>query len=223
MKSRTASGTGDAAPTLIAPPRPAPPPPPRLPPITRAGRALRRGCTTVLQAGDWLLGLRGRPLTGAVLLAACGQMALMALLTREVPEVAASYPDLRIPGLWLLLTTFVLLLGHLLLGVTTVVLARALGGRGGLHRTPAVLAVLAPLSSLPLLLGGFVAPPESTVVQVLQFGGLAVLAGQLTRHIKHTQDMLWGRAFLSVTLALLGEWQLAHAAVVQAGVHAGML
>ncbi|MDI3419255.1 hypothetical protein [Streptomyces luteolus] len=177
----------------------------------------------MLHAGEWLLGLRGRTLAGAVLLAACGQMVLMALLTREVPEVAASYPDLRVPGLWLLLTTLVLLLGHLLLGVTTVVLARALGGRGGLHRTPAVLAVLAPLSSLPLLLGAFVAPPDSTLVRVLQVGGLVVLAAQLTRHIKRTQDMLWGRALLSVSLALLGEWQLAHAAVVQAGVHAGML
>ncbi|MFM9372487.1 hypothetical protein [Streptomyces sp. Da 82-17] len=184
---------------------------------------MRRALTGVLHAGEWLRGLRGWPLAGAVVLAALGQMALMALLTREVPEVAASYPDLRIPGLWLLLTTLVLLLGHLLLGVTTVVLARALGGRGGLHRTPAVLAVLAPLCSLPLLLGGFVAPPGSTLVQVLQFGGLLVLAAQLTRHIAHTQHMLVGRAFLASTLALLGEWQLAHAAVEQTGAHAGML
>ncbi|MDI3386204.1 hypothetical protein QIS99_08250 [Streptomyces sp. B-S-A8] len=191
--------------------------------ITRTGRALRRGCGAVLRAGEWLLGLRGRPLAGVVLLAACGQMVLMALLTREVPEVAASYPDLRIPGLWLLLTTLVLLLGHLLLGVTTVVLARALGGRGGLHRTPSVLAVLAPLSSLPLLLGAFVARPDSTLVLVLQIGGLLVLATQLTRHVALTQNMLWGRALLSVSLALLGEWQLAHASVVQAGVRAGML
>ncbi|NBE53123.1 hypothetical protein, partial [Streptomyces boluensis] len=198
---------------------PEPPPPPR---ITRVGRALRQGGADLLNAGEWLRGLGALTLTGAVLLAAGGQLALMALATREVPEIAASYPDLRIPGLWLLLTTLVLLLGHLLLGVTTVVLARALGGRGGLHRTPATLAVLGPLTSLPLLLGSFVAPPGSTLLQVLQAGGLLLLAGQLTRHIRHTQDMLVGRAFLACTLALLGEWQLAQGAVARAGLHAGV-
>lgn len=222
MNSRSAPGSGDAAPTLIARPRPLPPPPPRFSWITRAGRALRRGGRASLHAGEWLHGLGGWTLTAAVLLATGGQMALMALATREVPEITAAYPDLRVPGLWLLLTTLVLLLGHLLLGVTTVVLARALGGHGGLHRTPAVLAVLAPLSSLPMLLYAFLAPPQSAVVQLLQTGGLLLLAAQLTQHIARTQDMLAGRAFLACSLALLGEWQLAQGAVVRAGMHAGV-
>ncbi|MFC7302817.1 hypothetical protein ACFQVC_01125 [Streptomyces monticola] len=214
MNRRTESPPSDAPPpTLIAPAPPSPRPAEReaAPGPGRLGRGIR----ATLDAGQRLRALRRRPMAGAVLLAGCGQLALMLLLTRELPLVTSSSPDPRLVALWLVLLTVLLIVGHLVLGVTTVVLARALGGRGGLHRTPGILGVLGPLASAPVLLGGFLVTPDSTVAHTLRWGFLALLAVQLTRHVLRTQEIPWGRAFLACSLALTAEYVLVQSTVTQ--------
>ncbi|WP_199549704.1 hypothetical protein [Streptomyces sp. N35] len=148
-------------------------------------------------------------MAAAVLLAALLQMAAMALLAGAANGTVIISPGM--PALWLLITTVALVAGHLLLGVTTVRLARVLGGQGTLEQTPTVLALLAPLCSIPTLVAACFTAPTSTVGQVAHIGSLLVLALLLTRYVQYTQLLSPHRAFLACSLTLIVESELLHA------------